>query len=313
MKFNIEYNGVEILEGVKISKLSPLSKKLLEVRKLNNPLAIFHITSNGKYEIDEKEQIDLENWESIEDKMRSEGKMTGDPINDDIRLRYQIIRCLNEFASYENPTGYMILQQKDDSSYLLGGFYIFTSIISDKKTGLPEPGEPKSSFYMISYKTADWTDLPNNAPDVELLVIRGDDYTIDGEDRKSFSTSGYPSDIALFSYIIWVVLKSISDAHAFHLITSSYAAHMALQTYYESMPEKVDALAEHFQECYSLDPECMRDGIDRTECPIQYFEEVSNTLTSVDIKVINDSQIQSLYDDVVNEVTSLLYKLKKLN
>lgn len=44
--------------------------------------------------------------------------------------------------------------------------------------------------------------------------------------------------------LIGDLLGSIAVVHAEHLITKSYARHMALDQYYKTMPELVDALAE---------------------------------------------------------------------
>lgn len=132
-------------------------------------------------------------------------------------------------------------------------------------------------------------------------------------ERRSFSEDNL-SRTALLSSIVSILIESIADAHIFHFLTPSYAAHMALQTYYESMPDKVDALGEFIQEQMHLDPHYMNARFTRDSvgyCPISYFENLKEYLISAQDAQF-DSQLQSIYDDIVNEVTELLYRLKNL-
>lgn len=101
--------------------------------------------------------------------------------------------------------------------------------------------------------------------------------------------------------------------HREHLRTRSYAAHMALGTFYPSVIELADDLAEAYQGC---------------EGKLIQIPYVKNTATgSVDSilrshlewieknrkKLSDESSIQNIIDEIVSLYQSTLYKLKFLS
>jgi DNA-binding ferritin-like protein len=105
---------------------------------------------------------------------------------------------------------------------------------------------------------------------------------------------------------------SISYAHLYHLCTNSYAAHKALEDYYEDMPKKVDALAEHYLSNNS-------SVIFEFFSPISgvsaqsYFESLADYIQSSKESKLIPEEYMSELDEVHNCIKSLLYRLKNLS
>jgi len=117
-----------------------------------------------------------------------------------------------------------------------------------------------------------------------------------------------------FDHVIGSVLFSITFAHLFHLCTTDYPAHMALDDYYNEMPEKIDALAEKFLSDNSsiMITNAILPGLD----PIDYFERLKKFVATFSSKMegvyVDTSAYQSEMDDIINLISSTLYKLKRL-
>jgi len=59
----------------------------------------------------------------------------------------------------------------------------------------------------------------------------------------------------MFEKLISTLMSSRDQAHIFHWQTKgpgSYAAHIALQSYYESLPDMIDTLVETYQGKYGI-------------------------------------------------------------
>lgn len=118
-----------------------------------------------------------------------------------------------------------------------------------------------------------------------------------------------------FDSVIGSLMYSITFAHFYHLCTKDYPAHKALEDYYNDMPDKVDAFAEHFlgENMSAVFGNAIQPGLD----PIQYFEELKNFVidfeNQIEPGVIKDiDSYKSEIDDIVNLISATLYKLKRL-
>lgn len=114
-------------------------------------------------------------------------------------------------------------------------------------------------------------------------------------------------------HVIGTLLMSVSYAHLFHLIRSSYATHMALDEYYKEMPESVDRLAE----AYLAETNVAKFAccvVPTNDDPIDYLTDIRNYLIEYPKQTAGElkSNFQSLLDDAVNIIESTLYKLKRL-
>jgi DNA-binding ferritin-like protein len=112
-------------------------------------------------------------------------------------------------------------------------------------------------------------------------------------------------------------MASRTQAHIFHLqITGpgSYAAHIALQAYYEGIIPLIDALAESFQGRYGIIAGYKSEGqwIENTKDVVKYFEALSMYVEKNRQSLSQDSYIQNQVDTFVELIESTKYKLSKL-
>ena len=114
------------------------------------------------------------------------------------------------------------------------------------------------------------------------------------------------------------LFESREMAHVYHLSVKgdmgSYAAHVALGTYYEGILEFIDELIETYQGQYELvESFDMINTIDtKSKPPIQYFEELVMFIKSTRNTYLSaeDTHLQNVIDEVVGLIYRTLYKLK---
>lgn len=117
-----------------------------------------------------------------------------------------------------------------------------------------------------------------------------------------------------YALFIGTLMQSRNQAHIYHLQTQSYAAHVALQGYYEGIIDLVDGLVESYQGKYGILRGYKMEGtIKEDDSALMYFEGLSKFVDVIRTKVPQDSYIQNEIDNVVNLVESTKYKLKFLN
>ncbi len=114
------------------------------------------------------------------------------------------------------------------------------------------------------------------------------------------------------------LFESREMAHVYHLSVKgdmgSYAAHVALGTYYEGILEFIDDLIETYQGQYELiESFDMINTIDtKSKPPIEYFEELVMFIKSTRNTSLSaeDTHLQNVIDEVVGLIYKTLYKLK---
>lgn len=110
---------------------------------------------------------------------------------------------------------------------------------------------------------------------------------------------------------IGMLFFSRNAAHLMHLKTTSYAAHKALDEYYNSIVDIADSLAESYQGVYGL----INISIPACSCgdddPVTYFTDLKNM---IDTKrtIFKQSYHQNIIDEALELITSTIYKLKFL-
>lgn len=107
---------------------------------------------------------------------------------------------------------------------------------------------------------------------------------------------------------------SRTQAHIFHLQTSSYARHSALGDYYEGIVGLVDSLVESYQGSNSiLKGYTSESRFGQLEVEvIPYFEKLLTCVKEKRSTVGEDSDLQNIVDEIVSLIKSTLYKLKNL-
>ena len=116
------------------------------------------------------------------------------------------------------------------------------------------------------------------------------------------------------SQFISTLFASRTQAHIFHLQTTSHAQHLALGDYYDGIVDATDALVELIQGRYGIvrgytSPATFKED----DGTVAYFEAL---LKYVDVNRKNlpqDSNIQNQVEEVVDLVNRTLYKLKFLH
>lgn len=109
------------------------------------------------------------------------------------------------------------------------------------------------------------------------------------------------------------LLQSVTEGHKKHLMTGKYSNHIALNEFYDEMPDLVDDLIEHYQgekgkvENYKNTIEAEgKDAIDYMEELLKFVKEGKKELFDEDSALISD------VDDIIGQIDSTLYKLKEL-
>ena len=118
-----------------------------------------------------------------------------------------------------------------------------------------------------------------------------------------------------FSEMIATLFHSQTQVHIFHLQTTSYAEHKALQGYYEGIDSLVDGLVESYQGKNELIKNYttfkMVDYKSKEQL-ITYFKGLGENLEK-NRKSVKESYLQNQIDTVQELIFSTLYKLRFLN
>lgn len=105
--------------------------------------------------------------------------------------------------------------------------------------------------------------------------------------------------------------QSVTDTWRKHLQTGKYSKHMALDEYYTEMPEKVDALIEAWQS----ENDVVEDYVNLLDAKeydaIEYLTELKK-IVAEGRSLLGSSELESLCDDCLSQISSTLYKLKHL-
>lgn len=119
--------------------------------------------------------------------------------------------------------------------------------------------------------------------------------------------------------LISMLLHSRNQTQVYHWRVTgvgSYAAHKALQEYYEGIVDLLDTIVESYQGKYGIQSIKPVNGIDNdasVENIISYFEKIAKFVDSKrKDESLKDSFIQNEIDNIVLLVNSTLYKLKNL-
>jgi len=117
-----------------------------------------------------------------------------------------------------------------------------------------------------------------------------------------------------YAQFISTLFASRTQAHIFHLQTTSFAVHSALNTYYDEIVELADGLVESFQGRYGIvrgytSPASFKED----DQVVNYFEALSKYVETARKGITQDSYIQNEVDNVVGLIESTRYKLKFLH
>ena len=118
-----------------------------------------------------------------------------------------------------------------------------------------------------------------------------------------------------FAKLISYLFHSRTQAHIYHLQTPSFAAHMALNGYYDGIVDLVDGLVESYQGKYGVLTNYSNFNIlEYKSCEeiIIYFQGLNMTIEKLRTMIPQDTYLQNQIDTVTELITSTIYKLKFL-
>ena len=105
-----------------------------------------------------------------------------------------------------------------------------------------------------------------------------------------------------------------TQVHQLHLGTKSYAAHKALDEFYNNIVPLVDELAEAYQGKYDLivfkDIPCKT--VQRNN-ELNYMQGLKEFVCDNREDLPQDSELQNIVDEIANLINSTLYKLRFLS
>jgi hypothetical protein len=117
-----------------------------------------------------------------------------------------------------------------------------------------------------------------------------------------------------FATYIGTLMQSRSQAHIYHLQTTSFAQHKALQEYYEGIVGLIDGLVESYQGMHGiLRGYKMAGTIKEDDNPTMYFEGLCKFIDALKPTLPQDSYLVNQYDEVSALIQSTKYKLKFLH
>lgn len=113
--------------------------------------------------------------------------------------------------------------------------------------------------------------------------------------------------------LIMMLFHARTTAHILHLKSRSYAAHVALNTFYEGIVPLTDSLAEAYQGGHGLIAEYPARYTPYTE-PLELMNSVHEYITKNRKTVcdVSDTHLQNIIDEIVALTDSTAYKLRFL-
>lgn len=112
---------------------------------------------------------------------------------------------------------------------------------------------------------------------------------------------------------VGMLLESVVQTHIFHLMTSSYAQHMALGSFYDEMPGIVDGIAETLQGQegkITSYPTTMT--ISNTYDPVGYLTNLRSKVEKMRDGISQSTNFLNQTDLILDLIDTTLYKLKEL-
>jgi hypothetical protein len=113
---------------------------------------------------------------------------------------------------------------------------------------------------------------------------------------------------------VGTLLHSATLTHFMHLQTRSYAAHVALGTYYDEIVDLTDSLAEAIQGCYGMIISNYPNMFANVSSePLEYLEGLKDYVAMKRQEMPQESNIQNEIDTIATLIDSTIYKLTFLS
>ena len=109
------------------------------------------------------------------------------------------------------------------------------------------------------------------------------------------------------------LLNSATIAHFMHLQSKSYAAHMALGSFYEALPDLVDAVVEQCQGKNGIIEDYPEQPVMGCGEPVAFLTWLKGYVEETRVDLDQSSEVQNSVDEIASEIDSTLYKLRFLS
>lgn len=108
--------------------------------------------------------------------------------------------------------------------------------------------------------------------------------------------------------------QSVVSTWRKHLRTAKYSKHMALNDFYEEMPEKVDDLIEAWMGVNGKKIKNYENILQSSNMnTLTYLKELRKVVKQGYVLMNGEKELEALLDDIVELIDSTLYKVKELN
>lgn len=115
-------------------------------------------------------------------------------------------------------------------------------------------------------------------------------------------------------HLLGTLMQSRNQSHIYHLQTDSYAAHKALNKYYEDIVDKIDTLAEQYQGKYGIVKGYSMEYVIREDNNhVTYFTALLQFVELIRQEIPDDSFLQNTLDEIISLISTTLYKLRELH
>jgi len=116
---------------------------------------------------------------------------------------------------------------------------------------------------------------------------------------------------------VCTLMQSRNQTHIFHLQTSSYSQHVALQEYYEGIVDLIDSLVEAYQGKYDILTDYKMIGvladIEEEDNVLTYIEKIARYCELKREKLPQDGFLNNIYDDIDTLLRTTQYKISRLS
>lgn len=106
--------------------------------------------------------------------------------------------------------------------------------------------------------------------------------------------------------------QSVVESWRKHLKTDKYSEHIALNEFYEEMPDLVDDLIEAWMGINGKVKEYKNNFTEEQMGTIEYLETLKEFVKDGKDKFLDEDELESLCDDILAQIDSTLYKIKEL-
>lgn len=106
--------------------------------------------------------------------------------------------------------------------------------------------------------------------------------------------------------------QSVVESWRKHLKTDKYSEHIALNEFYEEMPDLVDDLIEAWMGINGKVKSYKNNFTEEKLGTIEYLETLKEFVENGKEDFMEEDELESLCDDILSQIDSTLYKIKEL-